>query len=79
MKTGYLHQKLVSGTSGILKFFAGTFYYAIPNLENFNISQQIGYGGGTSAWYMLRITGYAVLFAAVFLVIGCAAFRRKDL
>jgi ABC-type transport system involved in multi-copper enzyme maturation permease subunit len=79
IKTGFLHQKLVTGTTGIVKVLAGAVYYAIPNLENFNISQQVAYGGGASATYMLRITGYAILFAAVFIVIAHAAFRRKDL
>jgi len=79
VKTGFLHQKLVEGTAGIAKVFAWAFYYAIPNLENFNLSQQVGYGGGASAIYMLRVTGYAALFAAIFLIIGYLVFRGKDL
>ena len=79
IKTSFLHQKLIGSTSGFLKVLAGAAYYAIPNLENFNISQQVAYGGGASAAYMLRITGYAIFFAAVFLIIAFAAFRRKDL
>ena len=80
MKTGYLHQKLVAGSmNGFLKVLAGAAYYVVPNLENFNISQQVGYGGGGGSWYMLRVTGYAAFFAAIFLLIGYAAFRRKDL
>jgi ABC-type transport system involved in multi-copper enzyme maturation permease subunit len=79
IKTSFLHQKLIGSTSGFLKVLAGAAYYAIPNLENFNISQQVAYGGGASAYYMLRITGYAIFFAAVFIIIAFAAFRRKDL
>jgi ABC-type transport system involved in multi-copper enzyme maturation permease subunit len=80
MKTGYLHQKLVVGSmNGFLKVLADGVYYMIPNLENFNISQRVGYGGGPGAWYMLRVAGYAVVFAAIFLLIGYATFRRKDL
>lgn len=80
MKTGFLHQRLVAGSmNGFLKVLAGAFYYVIPNLENFNISQQVGYGGGAGWWYMLRVTGYAVFFSAIFLLIGYATFRRKDL
>ena len=79
IKTSFLHQKLITGTHGFLKVLAGAAYYVIPNLENFNISTQVGYGGGASAAYMIRITGYAILFAAVFLVIAWIAFRRKDL
>lgn len=79
VKTGYLYPKLVSGVNGFVKVISGAVYYVIPNLENFNLSQQVGYGGGTSAWDLLRITGYAALFAAVFLLIGFLAFRRRDL
>ncbi|MHB8893813.1 MAG: ABC transporter permease [Candidatus Geothermincolia bacterium] len=79
MKTGILYPKMVGNTNGFLKVLAGAVYYAIPNLENFNLSQQVGYGGGASAWNMLRITGYAVFFCAIFLTIAFAAFRRRDL
>jgi ABC-type transport system involved in multi-copper enzyme maturation permease subunit len=79
VKTGFLHQKLVEGTAGVVKVLAWSLYYVIPNLENFNLSQPVGYGGGASAVFMLRITAYAVLFAAIFLVIGYTVFRRRDL
>jgi ABC-type transport system involved in multi-copper enzyme maturation permease subunit len=80
VKTGFLHHKLVEeGGSGIVKALSWSFYYMIPNLENFNISEQVGYGGGVSWTYLLRVTGYAALFIAVFLLIGYAVFRRKDL
>lgn len=79
MKTGFLHQKLVADVSGILKVVAGGFYYAIPNLENFNLSQQVGYGSGASLSYMVRVTGYGLLFVVIFLTIGYLVFRRKDL
>ncbi|PKQ28456.1 MAG: hypothetical protein CVT63_02620 [Candidatus Anoxymicrobium japonicum] len=79
IKSDFLHRSLVTGTNWFLKGPAGAFYYALPNLENFNISQQVGYGSGVSTWYLLRITGYALLFTAIFIAIGYAAFRRKDL
>ena len=79
VKTGFLHQSLVEGTSGVVKVFAWGFYYLIPNLENFNLSLKVGYGGGASASLLLRITGYAALFIAVFLVVGYLVFRQKDL
>ena len=79
VKTGFLNQTLLEGTSGVVKVFAWGFYYLIPNLENFNLSLKVGYGGGASATLVLRIAGYAVLFIAVFLVIGYVVFRQKDL
>lgn len=79
VKTGFLNQALVEGTSGVVRVFAWGFYYLIPNLENFNLSLKVGYGGGASAAVMLRIAGYAGLFIAVFLVVGYLVFRQKDL
>lgn len=79
VKTGFLNQALVEGTSGVVRVFAWGFYYLIPNLENFNLSLKVGYGGGASAAVMLRIAGYAGLFIAVFLMVGYLVFRQKDL
>lgn len=79
VKSGFLHQELVAGTTGATKVFAWAFYYVIPNLENFNLSQPVGYGGGASLAYMVRVTGYALLFVVIFLVAGCLVFRAKDL
>jgi ABC-type transport system involved in multi-copper enzyme maturation permease subunit len=79
VKTGFLYQKLVTEVGGIVRVFSWGFYYMIPNLENFNLSQPVGYGGGVSAWFMIRITAYAALFSIVFLTIGYLVFRRKNL
>lgn len=79
VKTGFLHEKLVAHVSGVVKVFSWAFYYLIPNLENFNLSHQVGYGGGATAAVMVRITGYAMLFAAVLLAGGYLVFRSRDL
>ena len=70
---------LVEGVGGIARWFAWTFYYLIPNLENFNLSEQVGYGGGTSWQNLLRISGYAALFGCLFLFVGYLVFRRRDI
>lgn len=79
VKTGFLHEKLVEGVGGIVRVFSWSLYYLIPNLENFNISLQVGYGHGVSWSYALRVTGYAALFACLFVLLGYLVFRRKDL
>ncbi len=79
VKTGFLHQKLVTDARGIMRIFSWGLYYIIPNLENFNLSQPVGYGGGAHAPYMIRITAYAVLFSIILLMIGYTVFRKKDL
>jgi ABC-type transport system involved in multi-copper enzyme maturation permease subunit len=79
VKTGFLREELVGGASGFLRSLAWGLYYIIPNLENYNLSQRVGYGGGLPGIDLLRITAYAALFAAVFLTIGYLVLRRKDL
>lgn len=79
IKTGFLHEALVEGVKGFTRVFTWAFYYLIPNLENFNLSQQVGYGSGVNLTYMLRVTGYALLFVLVFMICGHLVFRRKDL
>ncbi|MBK5092052.1 MAG: ABC transporter permease subunit, partial [Actinobacteria bacterium] len=79
VKTDFLHRALVEGTNGFLKVLAWPAYYLLPNLENYNISQQVGYSNGVSAGYLLRVSGYAVLFVVVFLILGYLVFRRKDI
>ena len=79
VKTDFLHKTLVEGTNGFLKVLAWPAYYLLPNLENYNISQQVGYGNGVPAGYLLRVSGYAVLFVVIFLVLGYLVFRRKDI
>lgn len=79
MKTGFLYTRMVTGTHGFLKVLSGAVYYAIPNLENFSTSNQVGYGRAASLHGLLRITGYAALFAAVLMILGFLAFRRRDL
>jgi ABC-type transport system involved in multi-copper enzyme maturation permease subunit len=79
LKTGFLHQQLIQGVKGVAKVFSWAVYYLIPNLENFNISQSVGYSRGPGWIYMLRITGYALLFMAILFGIGLLLFRRRDL
>jgi ABC-type transport system involved in multi-copper enzyme maturation permease subunit len=79
VKTGFLYQKLVEGAAGFAKIITWPLYYLIPNLENFNLSLQVGYSRGVSWTYMLRLTGYAALFVALLILIGYLVFRRADL
>jgi len=79
VKTDFLHRTLVEGTNGFTKVLAWPAYYLLPNLENYNISQQVGYSKGVSAGYLLRVSGYAILFVVLFLFLGYLVFRRKDI
>lgn len=79
VKTGFLHEKLAAQAAGAVKVVSWALYYLIPNLENFNLSLRVGYGGGASAAFMARTTGYAMVFAAALLLGGYLVFRRRDL
>jgi ABC-type transport system involved in multi-copper enzyme maturation permease subunit len=79
VKTDFLHKTLFQGSNGLTKVLAWPAYYLLPNLENYNISQQVGYSKGVSAGYLLRASGYALLFVVVFLILGYLVFRRRDI
>ncbi|MFH1150120.1 MAG: ABC transporter permease [Actinomycetota bacterium] len=79
VKTGFLHQKLMEGAGGLARVFLWALYYLLPNLEDFNVSQQVGYGSGVTLSYALRIAGYSILFSAIFVFIGYLVFKRRDL
>lgn len=79
IKTGFLHQKLVEGVKGFARVFTWAIYYLIPNLENYNISERVGYGHGATLHYTLRVTGYAVLWIVILFGIGYLLFKRRDL
>lgn len=79
VKSGFLQQKQAEGARGLLRALTWALYYLLPNLENFNLSQQIGYGSGVPALQFLRLTGYALIFVVVFIIAGCLVFRRKNI
>jgi len=79
VKTGYLHQKMVTGAHGAWRVLAWPVYYLIPNLEDFNVSLQLGYGGGVSTAFILKLVGYSVLWSAILVGIAVLVFSRRDL
>jgi len=54
-------------------------YYLLPTLENFNLNDPVAHGVHAPAAYLIKLTLYAFVFAAVFLVIGIIVFQRKDI
>jgi len=53
-------------------------YYAIPNLDNFNIRGRVVYGLSLPEHYLFFNTLYGLCFIAVFLLAACLIFRRRD-
>jgi ABC-type transport system involved in multi-copper enzyme maturation permease subunit len=55
-------------------------YYALPHLELFDVRDLIVHNWDPIRWSMVLVaTAYGAVYAAVFLVLGCVAFRRKSL
>ncbi|MBN1289211.1 MAG: ABC transporter permease subunit [Actinobacteria bacterium] len=72
-------ETVLGGTGGGLKVFAWGFEYLIPNLNKFNLADEIGYGAVLTLKGMMGLVGYAFLFVAVLLFIGYGVFRRYNL
>ncbi len=53
-------------------------YYALPNLENFNIRGRVVYGLSIPENYLLFTSLYGITFIAIFLLIACLAFQKRD-
>jgi Cu-processing system permease protein len=53
-------------------------YFAIPHLELFDVRDLIVHDLGAISWLVwLGAAGYAIVYAALFLVSACLVFRRK--
>jgi Cu-processing system permease protein len=57
---------------------ATALYYVLPNLENFNLRYEAAYALPVPAVRLLLMTGYAVLFAGIFLGAASLVFGRKS-
>jgi ABC-type transport system involved in multi-copper enzyme maturation permease subunit len=53
--------------------------YLIPNFENFNVMGTVAHGGAVSGSLVWQCTAYAVLYAAIVLVIAAEVFSRRNL
>jgi ABC-type transport system involved in multi-copper enzyme maturation permease subunit len=58
--------------------FARALYYVFPNLENFNLRYEAAYGIPVEGIRLALMTGYAALFAGLFLGAAALVFRRKS-
>ena len=58
---------------------AAVLYYGLPDLETFNVRNQLSQGIGVTPYYMLDALGYAIMYTAGMLVLAVLLFRRRDL
>ena len=61
-----------------IEMTAKAVYYVLPNLEKFNIRNQVIHGGLPSLEMMIVAVLYAFTYAILLLVITQAAFKNKD-
>ena len=66
-----LENDLVSGVLNVL-------YYALPNLEYFNVKSEAVHGIAISWDYLLITVSYGVTYAAFVMVAACMIFQRRD-
>ncbi len=82
VKADFLYRAMTNSANVLpLRAISAVFYYALPNLERFNLNETIAHseqvfrvGTGT----MLFLLGLAVAFAGAFLLGGIGLFRRKE-
>jgi ABC-type transport system involved in multi-copper enzyme maturation permease subunit len=53
-------------------------YYALPNLEYFNIKGQAAHGLPVAISYLLTATAYGLTYTLGLLVLACVIFQRRD-
>ena len=63
-----------SGLKGLGTFF----YYALPNLEFFNVKNDVVYGIAVNPSHALWALGYAVLYSSALLALASAIYERKS-
>ncbi|MBN2167959.1 MAG: ABC transporter permease subunit [Actinobacteria bacterium] len=79
MKSALLFQQISGGGSGGYAIIYYPLYYMLPNLENFNVFRQIGYGEAVPVSLVFQLTLYAAGFVLLFGAISYLIFRKKDI
>jgi Cu-processing system permease protein len=63
---------------GLTQQFLDGLYYALPNLEYFNVKGQAVYGLAIEASYLVSAVAYGVTYCAVVLILACMIFQRRE-
>jgi ABC-type transport system involved in multi-copper enzyme maturation permease subunit len=67
--------KLNNGLSSVL---IDGLYYALPNLEFFNIKGEVVHGVAILTSHFLAAIGYGLAYAAIVISFACVLFQRRD-
>jgi ABC-type transport system involved in multi-copper enzyme maturation permease subunit len=74
-----LSLKFVENNGPLYPALLRAIYYVLPNLEHFNVRDNVVYGIALPPSYFGWAVGYGVLYTVLFLILSCALFSKKDL
>jgi ABC-type transport system involved in multi-copper enzyme maturation permease subunit len=74
-----LSLKMIENKGLLYTILLKTIYYVLPNLEHFNVRDNVVYGIATPTGYFSYAIVYGCLYAVLFLVLSCVLFSKKDL
>jgi Cu-processing system permease protein len=74
-----LQLKLIEQKSLLYSALLRVIYFLLPNLEHFNVRDNVVYGIALPQSYFGYAIVYGVLYTALFLILSCALFSKKDL
>jgi Cu-processing system permease protein len=74
-----LSLKLVEAKGSLYPALLTAIYYLLPNLEHFNVRDNVVYNIALPTSYYAFAVAYGVLYSALFLALSCVLFSKKDL
>jgi Cu-processing system permease protein len=74
-----LSLKMVEQKGSLYPLLLKTIYYLLPNLEHFNVRDNVVYGISLPSSYYGYAFLYGFLYTALFLFLSCLVFSKKDL
>jgi hypothetical protein len=74
-----LSLKLVEQKGSLYPLLLKTIYFLLPNLEHFNVRDNVVYGIALPSSYFMYAVLYGVCYTTFFLILSCVLFSKKDL
>jgi ABC-type transport system involved in multi-copper enzyme maturation permease subunit len=74
-----LSLKLVEQKGSLYPALLKVIYFLLPNLEHFNVRDNVVYGIALPPSYFSYAIAYGVLYTSLFLILSCILFSKKDL
>jgi ABC-type transport system involved in multi-copper enzyme maturation permease subunit len=74
-----LRELLMQAPNGAVAWIARLLYFALPDLETFNVRSQVVHGIGIDAAYLADAFAYAAAYSVGMIVLAVILFRNRDL